>query len=251
MESVRRSFGYPNGIEVVAAGRSGGMCFGWKTIGTKELGLRRTGKFENNNIRVRLDKGVANGTWWDLFPHFQLDHLSHLISDHCPLLLRTEALFNSHRPHWHFRFEASWLTEESCEQEVKRLWTASTEMFLEKLKAVSFGLETWFRKLQREKWITEKQLKERLDQLNEAQLTDEVLGEIIDVKMALNLEADCESIYWEQRARANWLKHGDRNTTFFHKVASCKRRRNMIMNLCDRDGNIQDEYDHMSRVDHD
>jgi hypothetical protein len=26
-------------------------------------------------------------------------------------------------------------------------------------------------------------------------------------------------IYWVQRARANWFKHGDRNTNFFHHFA--------------------------------
>ncbi|KAK5775804.1 hypothetical protein PVK06_043746 [Gossypium arboreum] len=35
----------------------------------------------------------------------------------------------------------------------------------------------------------------------------------------MNLEADREEIYWEQRVRVNWLKNGDRNTSYFHKIA--------------------------------
>lgn len=62
-------------------------------------------------------------------------------------------------------------------------------------------------------------LEKHLVRLNEFPF-DKVLGKIVNNKLALNLEADREKIYWEQRARVNWLKNGDRNTVFFHKFAS-------------------------------
>ncbi|GMI66653.1 hypothetical protein HRI_000334600 [Hibiscus trionum] len=74
-------------------------------------------RFESNNIRERLDRGVANSPWLNLFPRYVLNHLSHSFSDHCPLLLNTQDGENSNKT-WHFRFEASWLLEDSCEPEV-------------------------------------------------------------------------------------------------------------------------------------
>ncbi|GMJ08165.1 hypothetical protein HRI_004485700 [Hibiscus trionum] len=78
------------------------------------------GKFSLTNIRERLDRGIANGGWWEMFPLFSLSHLEDSLSDHCPLLLNTGSDSNGPRQA-HFRFEAAWLVEDSCEQEVIKL----------------------------------------------------------------------------------------------------------------------------------
>lgn len=63
-----------------------------------------------------------------------------------------------------------------------------------------------------------------------------MLGDIVDTKLALSLEADKEELYWEQRAKANWLKNGDRNTNFFHKAAIKRQIRNTVEKLWDSTG---------------
>ena len=45
-----------------------------------------------------------------------------------------------------------------------------------------------------------------------------------------------EEIYWLQRGRANWLLHGDRNTSFFHNAATTRKKRNQIKKLMDENG---------------
>ena len=53
--------------------------------------------------------------------------------------------------------------------------------------------------------------------------------EVVKVlKVELNDLLDKESLMWEQRAQALFLKCGDRNTSYFHSKASHKFRRNKI-----------------------
>ncbi|GJV19454.1 RNA-directed DNA polymerase, eukaryota, reverse transcriptase zinc-binding domain protein [Tanacetum coccineum] len=39
-----------------------------------------------------------------------------------------------------------------------------------------------------------------------------------------------------QKAKVNWLKEGDKNTAYFHKVLKGRLNRNRIMSICDEDG---------------
>jgi hypothetical protein len=54
-------------------------------------------------------------------------------------------------------------------------------------------------------------------------------------KMLLTMELErnllCEKISWRQKSRALWLKEGDNNTKFFHRVANSNRRVNSIESL--------------------
>ncbi|KAK5770921.1 hypothetical protein PVK06_047081 [Gossypium arboreum] len=156
--------------------------------------------------------------------------------NHCPLLLN--ATIENQRPkQWHFRFEASWLMEESCEREVNRIWAESSGDVPSKVRAMGVGFEGWFRRIRKQKFITKKKLEWQLSKLNEAIPTDDILGAIVETKLALNMEADREELYWEQRARANWLKNKDRNTKFFHQMATDRCRRNRVGELLDGESN--------------
>ena len=45
-----------------------------------------------------------------------------------------------------------------------------------------------------------------------------------------------EEIYLLQRGHANWLLHGERNTSFFHNAATARKKRNQIKKLLDDNG---------------
>lgn len=53
-----------------------------------------------------------------------------------------------------------------------------------------------------------------------------------------------EEVWWKQRSRASWLKHGDKNTRFFHQKANQRRKRNLIEVLKDDNGReVEDDAD--------
>jgi hypothetical protein len=49
---------------------------------------------------------------------------------------------------------------------------------------------------------------------------------------------DQHNTFWQQRAHANWLKYGDRNTSYFHAVASERRKQNVIKKLVREEGGV-------------
>ena len=40
-----------------------------------------------------------------------------------------------------------------------------------------------------------------------------------------------EKVSWRQKSRAVWLKEGDKNTRFFHKMANAHQRRNSVASV--------------------
>ena len=45
-----------------------------------------------------------------------------------------------------------------------------------------------------------------------------------------------EELLWKQKSRVQWLKHGERNTSFFHKSTIQHRAKNCILSLTKADG---------------
>ena len=54
-----------------------------------------------------------------------------------------------------------------------------------------------------------------------------------------------EEIYWSQKARSKWLKHGDKNTAFFHAFVRIRRRQNRISGLQRENGSWCDTKEEM------
>lgn len=50
---------------------------------------------------------------------------------------------------------------------------------------------------------------------------------------------DLEETYWFERSRETWLLKGDKNTTYFHRCANGRKRKNTIISLEDGDQIIE------------
>ncbi|KAL4312649.1 hypothetical protein GQ457_01G024910 [Hibiscus cannabinus] len=114
-----------------------------------------------------------------------------------------------------FRFEASWLLEHDCAEVIRNFWCSTTADLPQKLELLGKMLHSWGSSVKKQKRKFKIDLEQRLRELENADPDDEILAELVDVKLGLNLEADKEENNWEQRARTNWLLKGDKNTVFF------------------------------------
>ncbi|KAA3460175.1 reverse transcriptase [Gossypium australe] len=97
-----------------------------------------------------------------------------------------------------------------------------------KLNYLQTGLGEWAKRICLDTKRRKDFLNSKLNELMEADRSDDNMAELIDTKLQLNLEIDKDERYWEQRARVNWLKLGDRNTAFFHKQATQRHRKTAL-----------------------
>ncbi|GMI92929.1 hypothetical protein HRI_002962200 [Hibiscus trionum] len=182
------------------------------------------------------------------FPDYHVQHLSHTISDHCPISIDTSFVRGGVPKKHMFRFNANWVLESDIEDVIRKSWESADGDANFKLQNTANALLLWSRGLKSKRNYNKRILTDRLNTLSADDPDDENLVELLEVKLALNLESDKEEIFWEQRARVNWLQKGDRNTSFFHKWATYRKKKNTIHKLKKSDGSwVQDDVG-MSRL---
>ena len=108
------------------------------------------GRFEGNLVYARLDRGLPNQEWIQMFPQSKLSHVPFGFSVHMALLvkLHTEDVNPSIRKNRMFRFEAFWMRDPNCEEIIRTSWDSlqwGTPMFrvTQKIKAVRVALLQW------------------------------------------------------------------------------------------------------------
>ena len=74
------------------------------------------------------------------------------------------------------------------------------------------------------------------------------LGEIHAAKLELNRWLRIEEKMWHQRSRNNWLKAGDKNTTFFQTKATNPHQRNNISKILDETNRWLEDADQIGQT---
>lgn len=205
--------------------------------------------FTWNNMRkgiqrvlVRLDRFVASIDWINNFMERKITNLDYYGSDHRPILL--EVTWGDNQLHKAktgskcFMFEHKWLLEDDYKDILTKSWNASTQNsdLQNRIENTAGLLKKW---AQCQIGDLQRKIKGTRDELNR-QLNIE--NEAFNFEKCRSLEVTLEKLlyqeekHWSQRSRVNWLSSGDRNTAYFHKIASERRRHNNIHSLISDSG---------------
>jgi hypothetical protein len=209
----------------------------------------------DRNVRVRLDRAVACQDWMNMFQDYKVEHLVSPRSDHCPLLVSFNSPVSARPIKPCRRYEAYWEREVSLGEEIEGAWNGqkkanNLEDISNKLDGLMDTLQTWSkrtigsvpRKLER--------LRKRLQIVSMYQDGYSLSEKKIITKEMNELLAK-EEVMWKQRSRVDWLKSGDQNTSYFHRKASWRSKKNNITKLATDDGSVimdDDKIKDMTKV---
>ena len=109
------------------------------------------------------------------------------------------------------------------EEIIQAAWARSVAQgnkpnLMKKVNAMHKDLHVWDRKVLKKPAHRMKKLKRELERLRRGPLMNESLAAQKEILLRLELLLEQEEIFWVQRARANWLKHREQNTSFFPSI---------------------------------
>ncbi|RVW25917.1 hypothetical protein CK203_095963 [Vitis vinifera] len=140
-----------------------------------------------------------------------------------------------------FRFENMWLQHPSFKKNFRNWWRGfqgkgwEGHKFMRRLQFVKAKVKEWnklsFGELNEKKKSILKDLANFDAIEQDGGLTSELLDQRALRKGELEELILREEIHWRQKARVKWVKEGDYNSKFFHKVANGRRNRKYIKTL--------------------
>ena len=197
----------------------------------------------DRNIKLRLDRALVDDKFTECFDNTIINHIQCIQSDHCALQISVR------RSDWvdegmdgkPFRLENAWTRHERYNQMVEESRQTNVhdlQGVYEALGGVRDRLKIWSRE---EFGSVRKQLKNLRQRLERIRGNSMRSGPCREEKTLMNKISELlsrEESLARLRSRAQWLKEGDRNTSFFHAKAKERARINKIKYLKRADGSV-------------
>lgn len=187
------------------------------------------------NVKVRLDRVVADDKWRDIYSTAQVVHLVSPCSDHCPILLNLVVKDPHQLRQKCLHYEIVWEREPEATQVIEEAWVVAGEKadlgdINKALAKVMTALRSWSRAKVKNVGRELEKARKKLAELIESNADRTVIRNATDHMNELLYR---EEMLWLQRSRVNWLKDEDRNTKFFHSRAVWRAKKNKISKLRD------------------
>ncbi|XP_070667373.1 uncharacterized protein [Malus domestica] len=170
-------------------------------------------------VEERLDRGLCNRNWQDVWPNTTVTHGT--------------------------------AKEVDCKEVVRKSWVCredegAQERWLKKINDCRSQLIRWS---QNKFKMRSYQIDYLLEQLGELQKNwgphrEEILekSRLIDTLWAQ------EESFWQQRSRVKWLREGYANTKFFHQTTLQRRRRNKVLKIRNSNGDWVENPNQVRRL---
>ncbi len=209
---------------------------------------------QRNPTLARLDRFLISTEWDCSFPLSEVEALSRITSDHCPIVLSTGA--KPKPTGGPFRFEALWLRREDFISSIPIWWREVSDRksgiltFTAKLRHCRKMIKKWRATHFYSINSVKSGLSSKISCIDKLEEQHELAPDLFEKRERLRAELgrvlDDEELLWKTRAKQNWLREGDRNTKFFHAVANGRRRNNEVGTIADDGRSYHSEEDKRS-----
>nr|GMD52524.1 ribonuclease H [Ipomoea batatas] len=178
---------------------------------------------------ARLDRALCNLAWRQRFPEAIVTHLPRLSSDHAPLLICLIEGSGDHRRAG-FKFQAAWLTSPQLSEVVRTTWRKGTGL-QDNIARMTAEFTKWNKEVFGNIKHRKNVVLTRLGGIQKS-LSTRHHGGLVKHEKRLTEEYHeilyQEELMWFQHSREDWIVSGDRNTAYYHAVATIKKAQNKV-----------------------
>ncbi|KAH1203108.1 putative ribonuclease H protein [Glycine max] len=191
----------------------------------------------NGTCKSKLDRVLVSDGWLGKWPDSSQHNLERNYSDHCPIILKSKNIDWGPKP---FKVFDGWLNIKEYQRVVKDCWSAFQPMgwggfvLKNKLKLLKHRLKVWSKDNTADLCSQVKQLQQNLNDLENSmssQPSEQQAKQLKKVQSELWEKANLHESIMRQKSRSKWIKEGDRNSSYFHKLINYSRRRNALRGL--------------------